>query len=78
MHTSDAEIKAVLCLEATACGNVPIIPTVILNSKSHGIYKYIKTKPLITLEILESIYSDLLIENKFERIEKFKNRHIIG
>ena len=52
--------------------NVPIIPTVILTRKPHGIYKYIKTKPLITHVVLEPIYPDLSIENKLERIEKLK------
>ena len=52
--------------------NVPIIPSVILTRKPHGIYKYIKAKPLITHVILEPIYPDLSIENKLERIEKLK------
>ena len=52
--------------------NVPIIPTVILTRKPHGIYKYIKTKPLITHVVLEPIYPDLSIENKLERIKKLK------
>lgn len=52
--------------------NVPIIPTVILTRKPHGIYKYIKTKPLITHVVLEPIYPDLSIANKLERIENLK------
>ncbi len=52
--------------------NVPIIPSVILTRKPHGIYKYIKTKPLITHVILEPIYPDLDVENKLDRIEKLK------
>ena len=50
--------------------NVPIIPTVITTHKPEGIYKYIKTKPVMTHVILEPIYPDLTIENKLERIEK--------
>lgn len=52
--------------------NVPIIPSVILTREREGIYKYIKSKPLITQLILEPIYPDLSIENKLERIEKLK------
>ena len=52
--------------------NVPIIPTVITTHKPEGIYKYIKTKPVMTHVILEPIYPDLSIENKLERIEKMK------
>ena len=52
--------------------NVPIIPSVILTRKRYGIYKYFKTKPLITQVVLEPIYPDLSIENKLERIEKLK------
>lgn len=52
--------------------NVPIIPSVILTRKPQGIYKYIKTKPLITHVILEPIYPDLDVENKLDRIEKLK------
>lgn len=52
--------------------NVPIIPTVITTHKPEGIYKYIKTKPVMTHVILEPIYPDLTIENKLERIEKLK------
>ncbi len=52
--------------------NVPIIPTVIITRERHGIYKYIKNKPLITQVILEPIFPDLKIENKMERIENLK------
>ena len=36
------------------------------------IYKYIKTKTLITHVVLEPIYPDLSIANKLERIENLK------
>lgn len=52
--------------------NVPIIPSVIITRERDGIYKYIKSKPLITQVVLEPIYPNLNIENKLERIEKLK------
>lgn len=53
--------------------NVPVIPSVILTRKPQGIYKYIKSKPLITHVVLEPIYPDLSVDNKLERIEKLKH-----
>ena len=52
--------------------NVPIVPSVLVTREREGIYKYIKTKPLITQVVLEPIYPDLSIENKLERIESLK------
>ena len=53
--------------------NVPVIPSVIITRKPQGIYKYIKSKPLITHVVLEPIYPDLSVDNKLERIEKLKH-----